>query len=213
MGFQDLSEFFTPGLQLPIRGKTYTIPAPTAKDGLRIRMLFSANAVLGDDDETAEIMKLLGAEWQPNIVTIPVIDPTTGSPVVDDTGNPVTQETDQGTYVGGVFQEMSDDGVTWPEIMHAGRTAMLDIGLGRTLAEVHWQTALADDDSGNPLPPKPGAIPEPEFPNRAAKRAAKKTAPKKAPAKKVSSKAGTGSTTRGRKRTATTTPAAATTTQ
>ncbi|QFG13451.1 tail assembly chaperone [Gordonia phage Powerball] len=208
MGFQDLSEFFTPGLQLPIRGKTYTIPAPSAQEGLRLRMLFSTtNFGLSDEAETAEIMKLLGAEWKPNIVSIPLIDPTTGAPAVDDKGNELTHEMDQGTYEGGVFQEMSDDGLTWPEIMHAGRTAMLDIGVGRTLAEVHWQTGLADDDSGNPLPPKPGEIPDPEFPNRAAKRAAKKAAPKKkVPAKKAGSKAATDSSTRARKRTATTTP-------
>ncbi|QFP97046.1 tail assembly chaperone [Gordonia phage Suerte] len=157
MGFQDLSEFFTPGLQLPIRGKIYTIPAPSAQEGLRLRMLFSTtNFGLSDEAETAEIMKLLGAEWKPNIVSIPLIDPTTGAPAVDDKGNELTHEMDQGTYEGGIFQEMSDDGLTWPEIMHAGRTAMLDIGVGRTLAEVHWQTGLADDDSGKPAAPEAG---------------------------------------------------------
>lgn len=216
MGFKDLSEFFTPGLQLPIRGKTYTIPAVNAEEGLRIRMLFADPSVsLTDEGELKEIMTLLGAEWVPKKETVQLTDPTTGGPALDADGNVQTAEVDRGSYKGGVYQEMADDGLSWDEIMHAGRTALLDAGLGRTLAEVHWETGLADDASGNPLPPQPGAAEQPvEFPKRAAKKAAPKKAPaKKAAAKKsASSKAGTGSTTRGRKRTATTTPAAATTT-
>ncbi|QFP96801.1 tail assembly chaperone [Gordonia phage Mcklovin] len=216
MGFKDLSEFFTPGLQLPIRGKTYNIPAVNAEEGLRIRMLFADPTVsLTDEGELKEIMTLLGAEWVPKKETVQLTDPTTGGPALDEEGNVQTAEVDRGSYTGGVYQEMADDGLSWDEIMHAGRTALLDAGLGRTVAEVHWETGLADDASGNPLPPKPGAAEQPvEFPNRAAKRAAKNTTPKKAAAKKAtSSKAATGSSTRARKRTAKTTRAAGTTTQ
>ena len=213
MGFQDLSEFFTPGLQLPIRGKTYTIPAVNAADGLRLRLLFSDPTVsLTDEGELKEIMTLLGAEWVSKVETVNLTDPNTGVLMIDDeTGKVMTAEVDRGSYQGGVYQEMADDGLSWDEIMHAGRTAMLNAGMGRTVAEVHWETGLADDASGNPLPPDPGAAEQPvEFPNRAAK----KTAPKKAAAKKAtSSKAATGSSTRARKRTAKTTRAAGTTTQ
>ncbi|AUV61581.1 tail assembly chaperone [Gordonia phage MichaelScott] len=212
MGFQDLSEFFKPGLQLPIRGKTYTIPAVNAADGLRLRLLFSDPTVsLTDEGELKEIMTLLGAEWVSKVETVNLTDPNTGVLMIDDeTGKVMTAEVDRGSYQGGVYQEMADDGLSWDEIMHAGRTAMLNAGMGRTVAEVHWETGLADAASGNPLPPKPGASEQPvEFPNRATKRAAKKTAPKKAAAKKAtSSKAATGSSTRARKRTAKTTRAA-----
>ncbi|QDM56361.1 tail assembly chaperone [Gordonia phage Sidious] len=215
MGFKDLNEFFKPGLQLPIRGKTYTIPSVNAEDGLRLRLLFSDPSVsLTDEGELKEIMTLLGAEWVPKIETVNVTDPTTGGFAVDENGKVLTTEADRGSYHGGIYQEMADDGLSWEEIIHAGKTALFNAGLGRTLAEVFWETGLAEDDSGNSVPPKPGETPEPEFPNRATKRAAKKAAPKKAAAKKTTSaKGGTGSSTRARKRTAKTTPAAGTTTQ
>ncbi|AYQ99157.1 tail assembly chaperone [Gordonia phage Bialota] len=210
MGFKDLNEFFKPGLQLPIRGKTYTIPSVNAEDGLRLRLLFSDPSVsLTDEGELKEIMTLLGAEWVPKIETVNVTDPTTGGFAVDDAGKVLTTEADRGSYQGGIYQEMADDGLSWEEIIHAGKTALFNAGLGRTLAEVFWETGLAEDDSGNSVPPKPGETPEPEFPNRATKRAAKKAAPKKAAAKKATSaKGGTASSTRARKRTAKTTPAA-----
>lgn len=186
-----------------------------AEDGLRLRLLFSDPSVsLTDEGELKEIMTLLGAEWVPKIETVNVTDPTTGGFAVDDAGNVLTTEADRGSYQGGIYQEMADDGLSWEEIIHAGKTALFNAGLGRTLAEVFWETGLAEDDPGNSVPPKPGETPEPEFPNRATKRAAKKAAPKKAAAKKATSaKGGTGSSTRVRKRTAKTTPAAGTTTQ
>lgn len=213
MGFKDLSEFLQPGLVLPIRGKNYTIPAPSAEEGLRLHLLFQdPNTSYTDSGELREIMKLLGAEWTPNLVTVDVHDPITGEPVLDDKGEPVTTEIDRGTYSGGVYEEMAADGLSWPEIMHAGRTALFDAGQGRTIAELMW-TQTGTLDSGNLRPPTEGE-PEAMEPgvaaetgNRAQRRA------KKTPAKKAaSSKAGTGSTTRDRKRTAKTTPGAATTT-
>lgn len=209
MGFKDLSEFLEPGLTLPIRGKTYLIPAPSAEHGLRLRMLMNDPTTgFTDDGELREIMKLMGAEWVPNMTTVDVYNPDTGQPLVED-GEIVTREVDYGTYKGGVFQEMADDGISWPEIMHAGRTALFDAGQGRTIAEVMW-TQMAGA-AGNSLPPKPGEPKEKPQENRATRRA-KKTPAKKA-TKSTSSKAGTGSTTRDRKRTPPTTPAAATTTQ
>lgn len=47
MGFQDLSEFFQPGLTLPIRGKEYHIPEAPAADGLRLMQLVAANGLDG----------------------------------------------------------------------------------------------------------------------------------------------------------------------
>ncbi|QDH47619.1 tail assembly chaperone [Gordonia phage Madeline] len=157
MGFKDLNEFFKPGLQLPIRGKTYTIPSVNAEDGLRLRLLFSDPSVsLTDEGELKEIMTLLGAEWVPKIETVNVTDPTTGGFAVDKTGEVLTTEADRGSYQGGIYQEMADDGLSWEEIIHAGKTALFNAGLGRTLAEVFWETGLAEDDSGNSVPPKPG---------------------------------------------------------
>lgn len=200
MAFSDLADHFDPGLKLPIRGKVYEIPAPNAHDGLRLRMLFQQQGIgLSDQGELAEIMRLLGATWEPRMVMVDVVDPATGAITTDEDGNPQQTEIDQGQYVGGIYQQMADDGVSWTEIMHAGRTALLDAGLGRTMAETHWLTGLADAP-GNQYPPKPGG-------NRAARRATKKAAPKAG-----TKKAATGRSTAARKRTAKTTPAAPTTT-
>lgn len=179
MGFDDLSKFFTPGLALPIRGKTYVIPAPSAEEGLRIKLSFDNNLKMSDTTELEQIMQLLGAEWVPNEVDVPVID-ARDNIVVDDDGNPVMRTVDQGTYVGGIYSEMASDGLSWEEIMHAGRTALLDAGVGRTLAEVHWQTGLGD--RGNPLPPDPA----PGENRKTRRAAAKKAAPRKAATKRAS---------------------------
>ena len=177
MGFKDLSEVLDPGLKLPIRGKIYTIPAPSAAEGLRLRMLMNDPTTdFTDAGEIEEIMKLLGAEWEPNLVEVDVFDQATGLPVIiDDKDDPkhgqiLTREIDHGTWKGGVWQEMSDDGLSWQEIMHAGRTAMVDIGQGRTMAELMW--GFTGDDSA-PFPPKPEgeSVADPPAPNRAARRA------------------------------------------
>ena len=195
MAFQDLSDYFDPALYLPIRGKTYRIPAPSAHDGLRLQMLLrTPELAMSDRAELDEIMKLLGAEWVPNVVEIPELDPILAKPLVDGKGKPRMREVDNGEYVGGIYAEMAADGLAWEEIMHAGRTALLAAGLNRTLAEAHWVSGMGDQ-SGNQLPPKPGADD-----------AGVKAAPRKA----TTRKAGGAATTAGRKPTARKTRAAAT---
>ena len=195
MAFQDLSEYFDPALYLPIRGKTYRIPAPSAHDGLRLQMLLrTPELAMSDRAELDEIMKLLGAEWVPNIITIPELDPILAKPLHDDKGKPRTREVDNGQYEGGIYAEMAADGLAWEEIMHAGRTALLAAGLNRTLAEAHWVSGMGDQ-SGNPLPPKPGAD---------------DVGAKAATPKATTRKAATGRTPAARKRTAKATRAAAT---
>lgn len=214
MGFQDLSDFFTPGLDLPIRGKTYHIPEPSAADGLRLMQLVAATALDGIT-ESREALKLLGAKWVVEEETVPAFDPETGSQLLDDDGNPVTREIKMGRWVGGVYDEMSADGLSMDEIVHAGITALVKTAQGLERAEEFWNErglAAKAVASGNPAPPASGA-------NRAQKRAAakapaKKAAAKKKVARKSSSRTSTAaSTTRGRARTAKTTPAAPTTTQ
>lgn len=211
MGFQDLSEFFNPGISLPIRGKTYDIPEPSAPDGLRLMQLVAANGLDGNT-ETREALKLLGAEWVVEDEELPVFDPESGHQLTDAEGEPVTRTVKMGRWAGGVYDEMSADGLSMDEILHAGITALVKTAQGIEKAEEFWNErgivakAVA---SGNPVPPTAGA-------NRAQKRAAVKAA--KAPAKKAtrksSSRANTAaSTTRAQARTAKTTPAEPTTTQ
>lgn len=195
MAFQDLSEYFDPDLYLPIRGKRYRIPAPSAHDGLRLQMLLrTPELAMSDRAELDEIMKLLGAEWVPNVVEIPELDPILAKPLVNADGSPRMREVDNGQYVGGLYAEMAADGLSWEEIMHAGRTALLAAGLNRTLAEAHWVSGVGAD-SGNPLPPPPvGDVAD----------------VKAATGKVTTRKAATARTPAARKRTAKATPAAAT---
>ena len=213
MGFQDLNEFFTPGLPLPINGKTYLIPEVSAADGLRLLQLIAMNA-LDATTEQREALKLLGAEWTVDEVEVPTFDEATGKQAVktvDGKQVEVTRKEKIGKWSGGLFDEMSADGLTMDQIVHAGVTSIVKAAKGMKAAEEHWAAGLAvqveraEDSAGNPQPPAAGA-------NRAKKRAAKKVPAKKA-AQKSSSRAGTGaSTTRGRARTGRTTPAAPTTT-
>lgn len=159
--FDDLNDFFDPDLTLPIRGKNYRIQSPNAEDGLRLRRFYinpEATSTPGKDDYLEEIMKILGAEWDED-----------------------TQE-----YVGGVWGEMADDGVSWPEMMHAGETAVMYYGLGEAQAKLFWKK--------DALVPKAPTTPDEPTPR---------------PAKKTGSKASTVGTTRGRARTGKTTQAAA----
>ncbi|MGB3707598.1 DUF7426 family protein [Gordonia sp. (in: high G+C Gram-positive bacteria)] len=195
MGFEDLRKFHDPDLLLPINGKTYRIPQPDALRGLAIQQLFAAK-VLGDSTELSHIMEILGAEWVPDVRDVETLDPVTGLPIVGSDGKPMIERVDVGTWSGGVWSEMAADGLSWEEVMHAGRTALIDVGLGRVVAEGHWVQGIAPSldlpdtdgavpevDSGNPLPA------EPEPMNRAARRATTKKAPaKKAPAKKAAAK-------------------------
>lgn len=209
---KDLREFFDSDLRLPINGKEYRIATPNARQGIRLRAFF-ADPTNGMDDQTElnEMMGLLGAAWQPDVSVVPVIDVRTGVQLKGDDGELLTREIDRGTYRGGLFDEMLDDGITWPEIVHAGRTALLHYGFSPQVGEWNWNhpDGVGDegDALGNPLPPEPAGA------NRATRRAAAKKAPKAQPKKAPSGAAGTASTTSGRARTAKTTPAAARTTR
>ncbi|NKR94330.1 hypothetical protein GS483_19590 [Rhodococcus hoagii] len=152
---RDLREFHDPDLYLPIGGKTYRITSPNAEDGLRLRALFAEpGATFTDDDQVAEIKRLFGATRHEHIVDVPVFDDE-GQPVIDPaTGVQRIESRDVGRWVGGVWEEMNADGVSWPEIMHAGTTAMLHYGQGATLAEIYWETGMGDIE-GNRLPPAP----------------------------------------------------------
>lgn len=182
---RDLREFYSPSLKLPVGGKTYEIPAPNVAEGGRLKQLFSnPDARYTDDDQLAEIAKLLGAEWVPNVVDSIVVDPITERPVVDADGNAETVQIDQGRYEGGLFSEMEADGVSWPELIHVGTTALVYFGQSTTLGEIYWETALGGmEGSTLPEPPKAPAkkaAPRPRSSKPAVRKAAKKAAPKKA---------------------------------
>lgn len=154
---RDLRDFHDPDLHLPIGGKVYTIKSPNADHGLRLRMaLSSPDLRWTDTEEIEELAKLLGAT-----VT--------------------TQSNGDPSFSGGVWDQLVNDGITWEEIVHVGRTALIHYGQGHALAEVFWETALGGE-SGNPTPPAPETA-------TGGNRATKRAAAKKAPAKKAAPKA------------------------
>lgn len=55
--------------------------------------------------------------------------------------------------MGDTFDEMRADGIKWPEIIHASRTALLHFALSPAIAVKHWGGEV--DDPGNPAPPDP----------------------------------------------------------
>lgn len=132
MAYDNLREFYDPNIVLPIGRKSYRIVSPNADEGLRLRQILTDdNAILSDAAELAEVLTLLGA----------------------------TQDPETKQWTGGVYEEMKADGITWKEIFHAGRTALLHYGVSSTLAEAHWHTGVGD--TGNPMPPEPESTPAP----------------------------------------------------
>ncbi|MBL1100149.1 DUF7426 family protein [Streptomyces coffeae] len=111
--FEALDELFDDALELPIQGKTYRIPSPSAEDGLRVQRIttLAARLVQGgeaidttllDDDEERDLLQLC---------------------------------------LGPVFEQLREDGVNWSHLRHAGLTAMFWIVSGIDTAEQYWKAA------------------------------------------------------------------------
>ena len=179
MAFEEVNEAVDGGLKFPINGKTYLIPGPSAKEGMRLKLLLiNPSTDFTDEGELVELMKLLGAEWVPNLVDVDLHDEATGLPVlIDDEDDPnygqIKQtKIDNGEWRGGVWQEFVDDGVQWDTVVRVGRALFTNISSGRTMAEIMYQLKDGGADS-NPFPPMPDQM------NRAARRQADRKKDKK----------------------------------
>ncbi len=117
--FKDLDEFFDPTLKLPVSGKTYVVPPPSAEVGLLCQRLMQASiaAQAGqavDEDGLNELAQL----------------------VLDD-----KQEKDlYQTILGLVWDELLADKVSWPAIQHVGQTALIWVAAGLEAAAKHWES-------------------------------------------------------------------------
>lgn len=111
--FGALDELFDDALELPIKGKTYKIPSPSAEDGLKVQQIttLAARMLSGgeaddaevlDDDEELDLLKLC---------------------------------------LGPVYDELKADGVSWAWIKHVGLTAMFWITSDLETAEAYWNAA------------------------------------------------------------------------
>ncbi|GAB2918716.1 hypothetical protein ACFMQL_20565 [Nonomuraea fastidiosa] len=118
MPFKDLDEFFDPTLKLPVGGKTYVIPPPSAEVGLLCQRLMHASL-------TAQSGQQVDEEGLNQLAEL----------VFDD-----EQEKDlYRTILGPVWDELLADGVVWPKIQHIGQTALVWVAAGMEAAAQHWE--------------------------------------------------------------------------
>ena len=97
---RELRDFYNPNMTAAINGHEYEVPAPSARDGLRLRSIMSDPAKANNIDDLAEIHKIFrGTAF------------------------------DDELPVGGVWDELWANDVTWPEAIHLGVTAVLYYGL------------------------------------------------------------------------------------
>lgn len=111
MGFQELDELLDPTLRLPIKGRTYVVPAPPAKVGLRVTRLVAA---AGQAAQGQEFDAELVADEEEEVLYADVL--------------------------GSAYAEMVDAGVSWPELKHASVTAMLWVAKDKATAEKFWNS-------------------------------------------------------------------------
>lgn len=111
--FEALDELFDDSLTLPVQGKTYTIPSPSAGDGLKVQRITGIAARMmaaGEDAET----ELLDDDEEADLLAL---------------------------CLGPAFEELQADGVSWAWIKHIGLTAMFWITSDLETAERYWAAA------------------------------------------------------------------------
>ncbi|MFD7994551.1 DUF7426 family protein [Streptomyces mexicanus] len=109
MAFEPLGELLDETLSLPVGGKTYTIPAPSAATGLRVQAIMQAAAVAADGGRVDEAVLADAAERD----------------MYRD-------------VLGTAHAELIADGVSWPMLKHCAVTAMVWIVQDKAAAERYW---------------------------------------------------------------------------
>ncbi|MEV6033565.1 hypothetical protein AB0L65_20590 [Nonomuraea sp. NPDC052116] len=118
-GFKDLDSFFDPTLKLPVGGKTYVIPPPSAEVGLLCQRLMHASmAVQAGQDVDEDGLNQLAET---------VLD--------DDQEKDLYQR-----ILGPAWDELLADQVVWPKIQHIGQTALIWVAAGLEAAGKHWES-------------------------------------------------------------------------
>nr|WP_232544237.1 hypothetical protein [Streptomyces buecherae] len=112
MGFDALDELLDESLPLPIGGRVFVVPAPSAEVGLRTQAIINAAALAADGGRVDEQVLSDAAERD---LYRDVLGPAHG--------------------------EMVEAGVTWPALKHAAITAMVWIAQDKAAAEQYWNSA------------------------------------------------------------------------
>ncbi|MYY08829.1 hypothetical protein GT204_07905 [Streptomyces sp. SID4919] len=111
--FEALEELFDDALELPVKGKTYKIPSPSAEDGLKIQRITTMAARLVDGGEAVDT-DLLDDDEETDLIRL---------------------------CLGPVYDDLLADGVDWAWLRHAGLTAMFWITAGADAAMTYWAAA------------------------------------------------------------------------
>jgi hypothetical protein len=123
MAYEDLTAFVRPGFDLPILGRTYHVPAPSARDGLWLQALMDGSASFALTNAVGAANKAVLSDEE--------------------------ERTLYQVALGGAFDEMIGAGVPWPFLKHAGMTAWVHWCRGAAAGERYWAT-LREDGQGNP---------------------------------------------------------------
>lgn len=151
MALRDLRTFAArPTLDLPIGGKTYSVPEPDAATGAWLQqiMWIGEDAVDARDEQAAR-------------------------DAVDETDRRIlmamlTDAQEESLYrraLGPIWDEMLADGVSFSEAKHAGLTTAIWTVYGLAMAEQHWERGDAEDTEGGDdqgeasTPDKPDSLP------------------------------------------------------
>lgn len=117
--FEDIGEYLSPTLDLPLAGKTYKVPSPPAAVGLRLQASWAiSNATAAGSAPKAHHLATFAA---------------------DDGSTSFEQDA-----LGPVYDEMLADGVSIEQLTHAGMTAYLWVVAGERAARAWWVSPLGE---------------------------------------------------------------------
>jgi hypothetical protein len=111
VAFKALGELLDERLALPINGKTYIVPPPSASTGLRVQAIMQAAATAADGGKVDETLLADAAERDM-----------------------------YADVLGTAHAEMVADDVDWPTLKHSAVTAMVWIVQNRDAAERYWNS-------------------------------------------------------------------------
>lgn len=110
---RELRDFYNPNMTASINGTEFEVECPTAREGLRLRAIFSDPVQANKVDDLEEINRLFRGKG------------------FDEHGVPS----------GGLWEELFAGGVSWEECLHLGMTALIHYGIGEKPAVAYWESA------------------------------------------------------------------------